>query len=337
MQQNSTSIKQFPFKSRLNLRKLVEFWETELQKRNTSFFAPELLEAIRNTPELVTPVEDVKAMENHRALTDLLISALIPPGLTETELAAAVVPFKNEPLFTTEAFNKAISFKDLEDSVSVNIPGESMVVGKVIQACLLILQRCYQVEVDFTKPILITKTDNSTGLQKVYKVIIDFSFCEVIPIRNIPEIEPGVIKFMTEKIYELDLLLQYIRPEDFEFQGLMIMRLTDVTQEEMISSMKYDLLKKDAVVNPTSFYTIQQKLRSLFSMPDLMLGLAYFDPNNNLVLNKSYGDSWKSLIDNPSLACVYTGSVYERSWTEKRSVTIENLETYPFRTKIEDS
>lgn len=337
MERDFTIINQFPFKSRLNLRKLVEFWETDLKKRGASFFAPEFLEVIRNTAELVTPVDDVKEMDKHKALTDLLISAIIPPGLAETELAAAVVPFKNEPLFTTPAFDKAISFKDLQDNVSVNIPGESMVVGKTIQACLLILHRFYKVGIDFSKPLLITKTDNNTGLQKVYKVIIDFNFCEVIPKGNIPEIDPGVIKFMTEKIYELDLLLQYIRPEDFEFQGLMILRLTDVTHEEMMSSMKYDLLKKDAVVNPTSFNTIQQKLRSVFSMPDLMLGLAYFDPNNNLVLNNSYGDSWKSLTDNPSLACAYSGSVYERSWTEKRCVTIENLETYPFRTKIEDA
>ena len=152
---------------------------------------------------------------------------------------------KNEPLFTTAAFDRAITFKDLQDNVSVNIPGESMVVGKTIQACLLILHRFYQVQIDFSKPLLITKTDSATGLQKVYKVIIDFSFCEVIPKGNIPEIDPSVIKFMTEKIYELDLLLQYIRPEDFEFQGLMILRLTDVTHEEMMSSMKYDLLKKD--------------------------------------------------------------------------------------------
>src|SRR5690606_7257673 len=126
--------------------------------------------------------------------------------------------------------------------------------------------------------------------------------------------DPHVVKFLTEKIYDLDLLLQYIRPENFEFHGFIILKLTDVTEGEMLSSIKYDLIRKDAVSNPEMFRVIQQKLRSIFSMPDLMLGLAYFDPNNNLILNNGYEDCWKSLANTAPDDCSYAGSIYERSW-----------------------
>src|SRR5690606_14126351 len=33
----------------------------------------------------------------------------------------------------------------------------------------------------------------------------------------------------------------------------------------------------------------------------------------------------------------YTGSVYERSWMEKRYVTIENLKEYPFKSPVEEA
>src|SRR5690606_31109228 len=156
--------------------------------------------------------------------------------------------------------------------------------------------------------------------------------------REKPEsIDPNILKFLTEKIYDLDLILQYVRPENFEFHGFLVMRLADVTQEEMLSAIKYDLIAKDAVGNPESFRSIQQKLRSIMNQPDLIIGLAYFDPNNNLVLNNSHSDCWKSVTEKNLGPCDYTGSVYERSWMEKRYITIEDIETYPFRSKIEDS
>lgn len=337
MQKDFTRLNQFPFKSTLNLRLLIDFWEQKLKEGKATFFAPQLLEKIANAPELRTPIEDLDTLKKHKDLVEILIGVVVPPGLDDTEMAAAVVPFKSEVLYSTSAFDRAIPIDALDETATVNIPGGNLSVGRTIQASLLILHKFYNVDVDFNKPVLITIPDKVTGLQKVYKVVSDMRFCDVIPKGDLAFIDPGVIKFMTEKIYDLDLWLKYIRPDDFEFQGLMVIRLTDVTQEEMVSSMKYDLLKKDAVVDPASFRTIQQKLRSVFGMPDLMLGLAYFDPNNNLVLNNGYEDCWKSLSENPSSPCDYAGSIYERSWTEKRAVTIDNLENYPFKTNVEDA
>ncbi len=327
---------QFPFQSTLNLRLLIEFWERKLKEGKAAFFAPQLIDELMNTSEFRNPVENINVLNKHKELLEILIGSVIPPAFDDTEMAAAVVPFSNKAVHTTSAFNRVINIGKLNETGSINIPGGDLPTGRTIQACLLILQKFYQVDIDLNKPVLLTVPEPD-GLQRVYKVVSDFRFCEIIPKSDLKPIDPGIIKFMTEKIYDLDLWLKYIRPEDYEFQGLMIMRLTDVTQEEMVSSMKYDLLKKDAVIDPASFRSMQQKLRSVFAMPDLMLGLAYFDPNNNLVLNTGSEDTWKSLTDSPCTACDFAGSIYERSWNEKRNVTVENLETYPFRTKVEDS
>src|SRR5690606_6945037 len=72
-------------------------------------------------------------------------------------------------------------------------------------------------------------------------------------------------------------------------------------------------------------------------MPDLMLGLAYFDPNNNLILNNGYEDCWKSLANTAPGDCSYAGSIYERSWMEKRPMVIEDLASFPFKTIIEEA
>jgi transcriptional regulator with GAF, ATPase, and Fis domain len=118
----------------------------------------------------------------------------------------------------------------------------------------------------------------------------------------------------------------------------MVMRLVDVTEQEMLSSIKYDLLKKNAVEEEESFATIQHKLRSLFGINEIKLGIAYCDTASNLIVTNSSADGWRSLVDQSvthSPCTDYTGSVYERSWTEKRYITVENLSEYPYCSKVE--
>jgi len=335
----STPGKDFPFRTVLSLRLLIEYWEQSINNGLVPAFVKGLSEQLRQAPELRNPIEDVTVLEKHRDLVNFLMTAVIPSAQDGVELTAATIPFKFQSFFSTAAFEKTLSFQQIEESAKVNIPGHDIRTGKTIHACLLILQKFYGVEINFDKPILFTIRNPETGLDKVYKVEIGKQFTE-ITCKNTPQpIDPKIIKFLTEKVYDIDLWLQYIRPEDFEFHGFMIFRMVDVTEQEMLSAIKYDLLEKNAVTKKESFAAIQQKLRSIFGMPAMRLGLAYFDNNNNIILNTGQDEEcWKSVIDDaqPESSCDFHGSVYERSWMEKRYVTIENLETYPFKSSIEE-
>lgn len=336
-----STTKKFPFKSVLSLRLLIEYWENAIQTGAVPAFAHGLLDELKNAPELKEPIQDFSVLEKHRALVEFLMTAVISPASHEYELSAATIPFQFESFYATKAFNRTLSFEQIASCAAVNIPGKDINIGKTIHACLLILQKFYGVDITIDKPILFTIRNPETGLDKVYKVETGKQFMEIIPKTPPRPIDPKVVKFLTEKVYDVDLWLQYIRPEDFEFQGFMIFRFVDVTEQEMLSAIKYDLLEKNAVTRKENFAAIQQKLRSIFGMPDIKLGLAYFDSNNNIVISHSgheNAERVKSLAETtPEAACEYHGSVYERSWMEKRYITIENLETYPFKSKIEET
>lgn len=332
-----THINKVPFKSIFDLRLLVEFWEEKLNSVAGSPWTSQLLEKIAAAPELKAAIPDLKALEQHKELIDFMMGAVIPYAGGKSDLAAAVVPFQKEAFYSTPAFEEAFNYGNLDEVVSINVPGSSYTFAATLKASLRVLKRFYGAELEHDRPLLLTVKNPDTGLEKVYKVTVDDRFCRVIAREKPEPIDPNILKFLTEKIYDLDLILQYVRPENFEFHGFLVMRLADVTQEEMLSAIKYDLIAKDAVGNPESFRSIQQKLRSIMNQPDLIIGLAYFDPNNNLVLNNSHSDCWKSVTEKNLGPCDYTGSVYERSWMEKRYITIEDIETYPFRSKIEDS
>lgn len=305
--------------------------------RNMPEFILGIQEYIDNNPELKQDAVSDELVEKHRSFIEFMLTAAIPAATTTTELAAAIHPFKFKSLFTTKAFSQSIDLDRLEEIGMTNLPGHDLKFSKTIKAALLILHKIHGAAYQYDKPILVTVPDSASGLEKVYKVEINDSFCEII-VKNSPaQIDKHIVRFLMEKIYDIDLLLQYIRPEDYEFHGFMVFRLVDVTEQEMLSAIKYDLLERYSVTSKEHSEKIQQKLRSIFQVPNLKLGLAYFDPNDNLIINSGL-NSWESLCTHETLQCVtYTGSVYERAWMEKRHITIENLEEYPFRSPIEES
>jgi hypothetical protein len=336
--QNTNTI--FPFKSFLNFRLLVEHWEQRVREGQLPALASFIQNYIDSAPELKQPIEDEAVFAKHKPFLDFLMSAVIPTASSDTELIVALQPFRFKSLYSTEAFDRTISFDTFEQQAQANVPGGKITLGKTIRACMMILEKyqSFGLIAKNPRPVLVTLRDPVSGLDKVYRIEINHKFCDVIAKTEYKPIEKNVIKFLMEKLYDVDLWLQYIHPEDFEFHGLFIMRLIDVTEQEMLSSIKYDLLERNAVTRTESFVQIQHKLRSLFGIPDMRLGIAYLDPNNNLVTNSQASECWNSVTCGDNVPCHdFSGSVYERSWMEKRYVTIENLEDYPFKSVIEDA
>jgi GAF domain-containing protein len=87
-----------------------------------------------------------------------------------------------------------------------------------------------------------------------------------------------------------------------------------------------------------NFLTIQEKIQALFALPDLKLGIVFFDPNNNIISSGGISD-WNSFMihdHQENLSCSYfSNSIYDKAFTEKKPVIIENLAKYDRKTKIE--
>ncbi|MEX2335783.1 MAG: GAF domain-containing protein [Fulvivirga sp.] len=330
----------FPFESVLNLSPLLKYWEDNVNT-NMIFhgYAPDhISKMIADAPELHGPIQDLEVLDKHQELLSILMSVIFPPALSGSELSAAILPFNFNTFYATSGYQKILPPDHVHEDLHINIPGNNLEAGKVLLACLYILNKFYGTDLKMQQPMLVTIPDKSTGLTEVFKMHINTQFSDAVSIGEPEHIDKDTIHMLLADLYNKELWLKYIKPEKFRFEGFTILKLTDVTTEQMLSYVKYDLLKSDAITNSDSFQAIQQKIRNIFRLPKLELGISYFDPNDNIISNQG-NCSWNSFMmpsDQETLCCDYfTDSIYSQVHEKKRPVIVENLEDLERKSKIE--
>ncbi len=330
----------FPFRTRLNLSSLIQYWENNLSSNNIlqNFPKEKIFKMIEEAPKLKEPIDDLSVLNKHKELLGLLMSAIMPPALVDKEIAAALVPFNFQGFYSTPAYRKIMPLDEIRTDIVSNMKDNNMEKGKVIRASIFILNKFYGTNINFDLPIMVTIPNKETGLSRIYKIDINTDFANVISKGELKPISPELIRLMLDNLYDTDLWLEHIDAKNFEFEGFSIIKLVDVTVEEMMSSIKYDLLKKDAVSCPESFDAIQQKIRAIFDLPGIRLGLSFFDVNNNIISNHG-SSSWNSFMmptKDEVIGCNYfKDSIYDLAFNLKRTVVFEDLESMKHLTHIE--
>ena len=101
-------------------------------------------------------------------------------------------------------------------------------------------------------------------------------------------------------------------PERFVIEGFTVIRALDVTDQEVLSSIRRDLLDRESIVSHAKFEALQEKLRTLFRRPDIRFGLAALAGDKVLILN--YGADFKH-------ACIFADSKHHTSRTSEAPST----------------
>src|SRR5262249_17178129 len=117
-----------------------------------------------------------------------------------------------------------------------------------------------------------------------------------------------------------------------------IVKAVDVTDQEVLSSLKRDLIDKDSIVSSSRFYGLQAKLRTFFRRPELGLGLAAVEGDRVLVLNDASRHEQSCIFADSAhhTTAEFAGSLYERAVVRGRPIVVEDLRAYPERTRVED-
>lgn len=335
--------RRFPFKYALSLASLIDFWNQTIASKQTiqAALAKRVQEELQKAPELLGPIEDLSILEKHRELVDLLMTVVFPQAFWDQDYSVAFIPFHFRSFYATPSFKRFLMKEDGTFGGRANLDEPTLVCGKILKAYTLIAEKFYGLPLKFEYPMIFTTKDPDTGLDRYFRIDFDPRFLEIKQVgatSQLPQLTDEAKKHLLANLTDLKVWMELLPPENFEFYGFSVGSAVDVTDQEVLSSLKRDLIEKDSIVSNTGFTNLQQRLRTLFRRPELLLGLAAIQGEQVLLLN--YG----AKIENNCIfadsqhynTCDFAGSIYERSVREGTLLLIEDLTTYPERSPIEE-
>src|SRR4029434_4627392 len=126
--------------------------------------------------------------------------------------------------------------------------------------------------------------------------------------------------------------------ETVTLRGFMTLKAVDVTDQEVLSSLKRDLIDKESIVSGARFESLQAKLRTLFRRPGLHLGLAAVEGDRVLVLNDAMSHENACIFADSAhhKTSEFAGTLYERAVIQNQPIIVDDLAAWPGRTHWED-
>ena len=330
----------FPFKCRLSLGPLLDFWERLLAEGGCGMnsLAPVIRQKLENTPELREPIEDLAILENHQELINLLMSLVFPPAFWESDCAAAFVPFQFTSFYATPAFKTLFKMEGEGFTPQLNIDPQEWERGRVLKAYIYIIKKFYGIDLTWDFPLIAQARCPKTGLDRFFNITFDPKFLEIKALAEPRILTEADRSRLLANVTDLKVLMELIPPENFEFQGFGVFKAADVTAREMLSALQADLFEKEAIFQPDGFTGLQEKLQIYLQETDISLGLAAIRNEQILVLPHAHKQ--------PETACVlenaahyqrdeFRGSIFSQAMDQGEPVVVEDLNHYSKATILE--
>lgn len=330
-------IGEMPFRFKLSLAPLLEMIKAKAESNNTveASIGQLVMSRLEEAPELWHPIEDRTLLEKHKDILDLLMLMVVPPALQQNELIKVSAPFEMSPIYMTEALRKHINAKNFKYVIN-HKPGYTFC-SMVISACSFILNTYYGTNLNIDSPLSISISNPETGMERHYKTRLDTDYMQLKKLKPLKPLSREQINELLSNVYDLDLWLKYLPPENFEFQGFTVGTLIDITEEEALSRLKFALLERDAVVLEEKVKRLESLVRNFFNIPGLRMGVTAIDyPKEHRIAHR-YKIRYDFLAEEQEnlLADANTGSVYEKACKYKEIVLVEDLEKVEHKTSIE--
>ncbi|MCL7755025.1 GAF domain-containing protein [Polaribacter sp. Z022] len=320
---------ELPLQLKISFSKVFDFFEKYTKKEfiNHPFHSAALnmVELIKKHPELIDGFSDYSLLHKYQEQIDLLLNPLFPEALLLNEIKAASIPFSFTSFKFTDRFENII--KNAGENYKLNVRNfeeDSM----YIMSCTFILGFVYGYQIDVKRPFYFDIPDKTTGTMKYYRATFNADFSDITPTESAPSITENDVKQLLNNFNNIDLWKEKFPPNSYIFKGFGLINLFDVTSEEMLSSIKANLLEGgDFLIEK-----LQQNLRDFYSIKDLKLGFSFFD-NINTKICDSKAEKTNSLIlnKNAEIKCdsgYFCDGILEKVFKEQQVFTISDVEEY---------
>ncbi len=254
-----------------------------------------VLDEFEATPELHGTITDISLTQKHSELVEELLSAVFPPT-TANQLYAVSVPFKFKTVFTSPSF-KTLLLKP--DSCEIDVPedkiGASLSQEKLQFAYGLILKKYLGYKVPENARSVHPFVHPVSGLTRYMELRIDARFIDVQPVGEMPELPSSMICPRTNRILSLEELMEQVPLDKFKFEGISVVRVNDVTEQEVINLLKNGLIDINTKHGHSTYSQVEKHIQSLVGVKDIKVGLTPFMKVNGHYIYSDMHNS-KSLL-----------------------------------------
>lgn len=326
-----------PFASRLSFLPLIRYIKQRQNSKDfgEAFLAKTIIERLEDAPELSQPIDDRALLKKHSEVIQLMMATILPPALRHTQLAKVSAPFELKPVYMTAAVKKMMEQEDMQ--YKIHSFSDAMQSEVTVRACSFILNQFYGTDLQVEPLMSFTVRHTESGIERHYKAQLNMDYVDIQKRKPLKPLSKTEIHQLISNIYDTDLWLYHIPPENFEFHGIIVTTLVDITGEEALSRMKLRLLRKDAIVASENILELQHLLRNYFNLSDLHLGVAALDYPDDQLFPHKYRMRFNLLCEECGnlLAPEFSNSIYEKVSKFKTTLLIEDLKKYNPKTALE--
>ena len=317
-----------PFRVELSLEPLIRFWTRGADEAGACGAVSRLVgEEVRKAPELLGVIDDPAVLERHRDLLDTLMVAIFPPAAWDASFGAATIPFRMQAFYATPPMERLLLNERGGVRGRVNLDAGMVTAMRRASVYALILRRLYGLDVELDYPIILSVPDPDTGLERHFRVLLDPQFIDVTARGPLPPLGEELRSELRANLLDAARLESLLPADLFVFRGFGVFTAVDVTDQEVLSALKRDLIDRESIVSEARFLGLQDRLRTLFRRPGLRIALGAIDGDRVLILN--YGARHEH-------ACIFAdsahhqtsdfaGTVFERAVRTGRPVIVDDL------------
>ena len=253
-----------------------------------------ILEYADQHPELQEAVDDISILEPHGEWIQMLLSIIFPPTASEHEMLYSVgVPFSDTTIHSSRLFNMLFIEPGTKN---IKIPdsqtGRDLEHDRLIGAYNLILKKyCNYHAPEFVSSIH-PYHDPHSRMIKYMELQLDTRYIDVKYTGSHLPIPEDFINKKDHGLLSLEELQRNIPIEQFAFEGIVIGRVEDVTESEVISQMKSELLNLNAFSEGVVYHKLQELVQSLIGLKDIRIGITpFFKVNGHYVFSELHNSN----------------------------------------------
>lgn len=234
-----------------------------------------LLKEVEAVPELLQAHEDAGPLLKHAELVETLLSTIFTPSTAANQgMYAISFPFHSETIYASPAFKEQF-LKDGDNCITVpdNKTNYTIAKASINLAYNLIMRKFYGWDTPAMASSVHHFPDPESGLTRYLELKLNAQF---VSVKKIDDDFAMPNNYTVQRAMDMEELRKVFPLEHFQFEGLVIMDVMDVTTEQVITEIKNTLIDINAFSDVTVYDKLQAHIQTFLGLKDVTVGITPF-------------------------------------------------------------